>query len=80
MYGQSSSGGGARIFDFAVVTKMEKQMNTKQIKIIKNKRRNFWFKHNQDAPGYGYGDNRAMGPSNVPLDLKREIVRRTWNF
>ena len=55
-------------------------MNTKQIKIIKNKRRNFWFKHNQDAPGYGYGDNRAMGPSNVPLDLKREIVRRTWNF
>jgi hypothetical protein len=51
--------------------------------MLKKKRKTFWFKHNQDAPGYGYGDNRAMGPSNVPLNVnetRREMVKRTWNF
>ena len=45
----------------------------------KKKKRKFWFEDNQDAQGYRYGDNRVI-QSPIPLENRREQVRRTWNF
>jgi hypothetical protein len=41
------------------------------------KGKKFWFKRNQDAPGYAYGDNRIMENDQ---QVRRETVRRTWNI
>jgi hypothetical protein len=41
----------------------------------KGKRRRFWMDINEDAKGYGLGDNRIN-----PAEDRREVVRRTWNI